>query len=278
MNDLSCVIPAYNETAVGDTVGRLRKVLNQTPLQYEIIVVDDGSDVPIQVRGAMVLRHAENMGYGASLKTGILKAKGERILIIDADGTYPVEALSQLLEGDFDMSVGARTKSSANIPLYRRPAKWFLGYLANYLSRTKIPDLNSGMRVFRKEAAMRYMHLYPRGFSFTTTITLAFLCDDLTVNFVPIDYHPRTGSSKIRPFKDGFNFIMLIIRTITYFSPLRVFLPVSAVLLALAMLFFLYSTLVLGKVMDITVIVLFVSSIQTASFGLLAELIVKRVK
>jgi glycosyltransferase involved in cell wall biosynthesis len=204
------------------------------------------------------------------------RAKGDRILIIDADGTYPVDSIAQMIEMDADMIVGARIKANAEIPLYRRPAKWLLTKLANYLSRESIPDLNSGLRLFKKDMAMDYIHLYPCGFSFTTTITLAFLCDELRVEYVPIDYHKRKGKSKINPLKDGLNFIMLIVRTIIYFNPLRVFLPVSAFMLAIAGLIFIYTATVLGRVMDITVISITLSAVQLAFFGLLADLMVKR--
>jgi glycosyltransferase involved in cell wall biosynthesis len=277
MASLTCIIPVYNEDAVAKTVAELKKVLNGL-VDYEMIVVDDGSDKPVAVPGVTVIRHAKNRGYGAAIKTGMLKAKGERILIIDADGTYPAEAVPQLLEGDFEMAVGARTKAQAKIQLYRRPAKWFLGKLANYLARTDIPDLNSGMRVFRKDAAMEFLHMYPQGFSFTTTITLAFLCNDHTVNYVPIDYHLRTGKSKIRPLQDGLNFIMIIVRTVLYFNPLRIFLPISLAMMAAAAAVFAYTSILMGRVMDITVILLALSSVQIAVFGLLAELIVKRVR
>ncbi|MFH0862930.1 MAG: glycosyltransferase family 2 protein [Candidatus Altiarchaeota archaeon] len=272
---LTCVIPAYNEERVAETVNGLQSVLKGV-VGFEIIVVDDGSAKPVELKGVTVIRHHVNMGYGAALKTGMLRAKGDRILIIDADGTYPVEDVPKLLDDDYDMVVGARTKVDAKIELYRRPAKWFLGRLANYLARTSIPDLNSGMRVFRREVAMKYLHLYPRGFSFTTTITLAMLCDDYSVKYVPVDYNVRRGKSKIRPLKDGLNFIAIILRTILYFNPLRIFLPISMAIIAAGLLVFAYTSIVLGRVMDITVVTLILSGVQVALFGMLAELIVKR--
>jgi len=225
-----------------------------------------------------LIQHPVNRGYGAALKTGIKSANGYWILITDADGTYPNEYIPELLKysDEYDMVVGARTGENVSIPLYRRPAKLFLTKLANYLVGTKIPDLNSGMRLFRKKDSMEYFHILPSGFSFTTTITLSYLSDGFLVKYVPIDYHERHGSSKIKPFRDGMNFILLILKAITYFNPLKVFLPISFIILLAAALLFWYTAFVVGKLADISVIVLIVASIQIGLFGLLADLIVKR--
>ncbi len=276
MTSLSCIIPAYNEESVQEVVDGLHAVLDGS--DHEILVVDDGSENPVKADRARVIRHPRNMGYGAALKTGLLKASGEKILIIDADGTYPVEAVPELLVRDSDMVVGSRTKEGVKIPGYRKPAKWFLRKLANYLSGTNIPDLNSGLRVFRRGRAIEFLHLYPSGFSFTTTITLAFLSSDYTVEYVPIDYRVRQGKSKINPIQDGFNFTGLIVRTILYFNPLKVFLPFSLLLLLAAFMVFLYTAFMLGRVMDIATITLTVTAVEVLLFGLLADLIVKRVR
>lgn len=280
---LSIVIPAYNEeNGIGKVLDELKVILNEVDQPYEIIVVDDGSTDDttqvVQEKDVALIRHPHNRGYGAALKTGIEHASGECILITDADGTYPNKEVPRLLEhaNQYDMVVGSRTGKNVNIPLYRRPAKWFLSRLANYLSGTKIPDLNSGMRIFRKEDAEKFFNILPSGFSFTTTITLAYLSNDMPIKYVPIDYHERHGKSKISPLKDGFNFILLIVRTITYFKPLKVFFPISFGLFAMAALVFAYSLLMLEKVMDITVIILIVTSIQIGLFGMLADLVVRR--
>ena len=148
--------------------------------------------------------------------------------------------------------------------------------LANYLTSAKIPDLNSGMRVMRKTAIKRFMNILPQGFSFTTTITLAMLGNDYRVRFESIDYHPRTGKSKIRPIADTMNFLTIIIRTIMYFNPLKIFIPISAALFLMSLALLLYSGLVLGRVMDVTVIIMVSLAIQVAVIGLLADLIDKR--
>ncbi len=237
MTDLSIVIPALNETeGIRATLERLRQALGG--LDAEIIVVDDGStdDTAAQAEaaGVRVIRHEKNRGYGAALKTGIRHARAGVIGIADADGTYPVERLAALFRemgSTYDMVVGARTGASVAIPPLRRPAKRALNLLANLLTGQKIPDLNSGLRVFRRAVAEKYLHFLPAGFSFTSTITLAMLNDDYLVKFVPIDYYPRAGKSKIRALRDTSGFLLLILRVTMYFNPLRIFLPVSGLLL-----------------------------------------------
>ncbi len=285
---VSLVIPAYNEEeSIGETLQEIKEVMGKSKHDYELIVVDDGSDdatgkILREVEGIKVITHTTNYGYGASLKDGIRKAHGEWILITDADGTYPPAEIPKLLKfldsEDYEMVVGSRTGKQVHIPLYRKPAKWFLAKLANYLSGSKIPDLNSGLRLFRKETALEFFHLLPSGFSFTTTITLAYLSNDYPVKYLPIDYLQRGGQSKIKPFRDGFNFILLIIRTIMYFNPLKVFIPVSILLFLAAVFIFCYSWLILDRVMDISVILLVVTSIQILILGLIADLIIKRGK
>ncbi len=156
------------------------------------------------------------------------------VAITDADGTYPAEPLPglyrKLVAAEADMVVGARTGDNVHIPLVRRPAKAALGALANYLSGTRIPDLNSGLRVFRKAPVLERFNLISDGFSFTTTVTLALLARSHPVVFVPVDYAKRTGSSKIRPIRDTFNFLVLILRVSVYFEPLKVFLPAAGAL------------------------------------------------
>jgi glycosyltransferase involved in cell wall biosynthesis len=232
---LSVVIPAYNEEpAIGGVVGEIRDLLARNGLRAEILVVDDGSEdgtsAAAFAAGARVIRHRNNRGYGAALKTGILAASHEVIAIIDADGTYPAQAIPAMLEKlrNADMVVGARVGDKVHIPLIRRPAKWVLGRLANYVAAAKIPDLNSGLRVFRRDVVLQYFPILPDQFSWTTTITLALYSDKYAVDYVPIDYRPRRGHSKIVPW-DAMSFAVLILRTAMLFRPLRVFLPVVAV-------------------------------------------------
>jgi glycosyltransferase involved in cell wall biosynthesis len=235
---ISVVIPAFNEeSAVAAVVSELRETLSRHELRFEIIIVDDGStdrtaEMAV-IAGARVLRHRNNRGYGAALKTGIAAARFEVIAITDADGTYPAHYIPMLVDqlDSADMAVGARIGRNVHIPLVRRPAKWVLKKLANYVTGSNIPDLNSGLRVFRRDIAMQYFSILPDYFSFTTTITLAMLSDKYAVSYLPIDYHPRTGRSKIVPWDAG-SFAILILRTAMLFRPLRVFLPVVVLCLA----------------------------------------------
>jgi len=234
---VSVVIPAFNEEgAVQPVIAELQEIIHQQGIVPEIIVVDDGSkDRTAQIAaaaGAKVLRHRSNRGYGASLKTGIAAASSEYIVITDADGTYPARYIPELLAQleTADMVVGARIGKSVKIPLIRRPAKMVLNLLANYMSGASIPDLNSGLRAFRREIVMQYFPILPDQFSWTTTITLAMLCDKYAVSYLPIDYRQRKGKSKIVPWDAG-SFFILILRTAMLFRPLRVFFPVVLITL-----------------------------------------------
>jgi glycosyltransferase involved in cell wall biosynthesis len=246
MDGVSVVIPAFNEAgAIEESVRSVLSVMQNSGIDFELIVVDDGSSDQTgelsEAAGAQVLMLPENRGYGAALKAGIARAKHEIIVITDADGTYSAESIPVLLEnlGEYDMVVGARIGENVAIPLIRRPAKWFLTRLASYLAGRAIPDLNSGLRVMRKSLVKRFEHLLPSGFSFTTTITLASLCSGALVRYSPIDYHERIGESKIRP-SHAVEFLLLILRTIVYFNPLKVFLPMGGVFFLGGLVKFIY--------------------------------------
>ncbi|MBI1250525.1 MAG: glycosyltransferase [Alphaproteobacteria bacterium] len=265
--DLSVVIPAFNEEgAVRETVARVRETLDALGVSFEIIVVNDGSTdrtlAEAQASGAEVIDQGANLGYGAALKAGILAGASEYVAILDADGTYPAESLPRMMEmaRHGDMVVGDRGAAMSNVPLVRRPAKWVLNSLANFLADRKIPDLNSGLRVFRRSALTPFLRLLPDGFSFTTTITLCMICSGLRVQYLPIQYGQRVGQSKIRP-KHFFMFILLVLRIVMLFQPLRIFLPLGAVLFALGSAKLIY---------DLTLM----NVSETAIFGLLAALII----
>lgn len=276
----SIIIPAYNEEeAIEKVINDLKIYLDQ---ESEIIVVNDGStdrtgELIEKIPNIKVIHHSENYGYGAAIKSGIQKARGKYILIIDADGTYPVEKISQLInqKNSYDMIVGARTNPQSQIPIFRKPAKWILNWLASYLTKKKIPDLNSGLRIIRKDVLNRFIYLLPDGFSFTTIITLVFLTKGYRVKYLPINYYKRKGKSKIRPIKDTLNFFQLIIKTILYFNPLRVFIPFSLIIFGLAIMVGVGSLLFTQKFMDTTFVILCTTALQTFFFGLLAEIIVR---
>lgn len=233
---VSVVIPAYNEAKhVAEEVVEVTRTLEQSGWRFEVIAVDDGSTDGTAEQaagaGARVLRHTTNQGYGNALKRGIEAAQHEWILITDADGTYPADSIPGLLEAAdrAEMVVGARTGEAVQVPVLRRPAKWFLRKLASYLAGRRLPDLNSGLRLMRRDLVRRYEHLLPAGFSFTTTITLAAACNGHEVEYVPINYRKRLGESKIRPWH-AFDFTLLILRTIVFFNPLKVFIPLGGAL------------------------------------------------
>ncbi|HLH42016.1 MAG TPA: glycosyltransferase family 2 protein [Bryobacteraceae bacterium] len=230
--NISVVIPAFNEEqGVARVIGELRAVLEGRGIAAEILVIDDGSSDntarAAASAGARVFRHRSNRGYGAALKSGISAASNDYVVITDADGTYPCQYIPEMIERleTSDMVVGARIGSNVKIPAIRKPAKWALNQLANYLTRTKIPDLNSGLRAFRRNVAMQYFAILPDQFSWTTTITLAMHCDKYAVTYLPIDYRARQGRSKIVPWDAG-SFAVLILRTAMLFRPLRIFIPV----------------------------------------------------
>lgn len=282
-SSVSIVIPAYNEQhSISTVLDHLQTIMAASGLVYEIIVVDDGSTDSTasaiqQHSGVKLLRHIDNRGYGAALKTGIRYAQNNLIYITDADGTYPNERIPELVErlcsGRCHMVVGARTGTDVHIPPLRRPAKWAISKLANSVAGVAIPDINSGMRIFPRETVLRFFGLLPDGFSFTTTITLGMLLNGYLVEYIPINYHVRVGKSKIKPIRDTLNFIQLILRIGLYFAPLKIFLPASAALLLLALVWGVFSAAVLGRLADVSTLVMVMAAVQIAVVGLLAELI-----
>lgn len=278
---VSVIIPAYNEE---NSIAKVLDGLKFLSENCEIIVIDDGSidntaEIVKNYQNIKLIRHESNLGYGASLKTGVKCAAGDIIVITDADGTYPNERIPEFIkilrDTDSDMIVGARTGEHVKIPLIRKLPKWFINKLANYLSGTKIPDLNSGFRAMRKEVINKFLRILPDGFSFTTTITLAMLSNHYKVRYIPINYFKRTGKSKISPIKDTVKFIQLTIRTIMYFDPLKVFLPVSLPLIILGAFLIFFQAILYRNISTVSVIVT-VTGIQLLAIGMLADLIDKR--
>ena len=272
---VSLIVPAFNEEgAISAQIAALMAVMDRSGRPYELIIVDDGSTdrtaEEARRHPVRLIQFSMNRGYGTALKAGVAAAAHEWILITDADGTYPVEAIPEMLAraGEYDMVVGARIGEHVNIPLPRRPAKWFLGRLASYLAEQPIPDLNSGLRVIRKSLVDQYEHLLPSGFSFTTTITMALLANNYRVFYHPIDYHKRVGASKLRP-RAAYDFLLLILRTVVYFNPLRVFLPLGAVFFLVGMAKFVYDVFLWNLSENAVMFIL--SAVILWAVGLLAD-------
>ncbi len=281
---LSIVIPVYNERegvcAVLDSIAN-----SKIEAAHEIVVVDDGSDdgcsrlLSEKARDGLIRleRHETNKGYGAALKSGIAAARGELVAIIDGDGTYPADRFDELVaeSAGSDMVVGARVGGVLEEPMARTQVKRLIIRLLKSLADVDVPDLNSGLRLMRRDEVRRYFHLLPDGLSFTSTITLILLSEGRSIKFIPIDYFARKGSSKFNPFKDTMGLLILILRTFLYFNPLRVFLPLS-IALAISALAVGLSSIALGKFMDVTTVVILLTAVQVFVLGLLADLIAKR--
>lgn len=281
---ISVVIPAYNEElAIGDDLRAVQAALDGAGLEYEIIVVDDGStdrtaEIARNFPNVRVISHPYNRGTGAARTTGVKAARGDIIVMTDADGTYPNHDMPRLvaaLEG-YDMVIGARRKEAGTLKWLRAPAKTFIRLLASYLTATRIPDLNSGFRAFRKAPAMRFLNVLPATHSWVSTITIAFLTNGYTVNFIPIDYYPRKGRSTFHPIRDTYNYLTLVVRAIVYFNPLKVFLPISVFLLLFGGAKVIYDILTYNWHFAPSTVTLILTGVQVGALGMLADLIAKR--
>jgi glycosyltransferase involved in cell wall biosynthesis len=235
--------------AIGGVVTRLRS----HAAWHEILVIDDGSEDGTAERataaGARVVRHPYNKGNGAAVKTGIRHATGEFVLIVDADGQHQPEDAARLVErlGEYDLVVGARS-GATHANLQRRLGNAILNGLAGYLAGRRIPDLTSGFRAARRECLQEFLHLLPNGFSTPTTTTLAFVRAGYNVAFEAIDAHPRIGRSKIKLARDGAKFFLILLRVITIFSPLRIFVPLSLATLVVGIAYGVWNVVVHGRI------------------------------
>ena len=235
---VSIIIPAYNEgAAIGDVVRELRQEIPD----YEVVVVNDGSsdDTGDKAReaGATVIDHPVNRGYGGALTTGVRTSTADVVVVIDGDGQHDPADVARLVAEmeDHDMAVGARTDKS-HVDLKRVPGKKVLKTFANFLAGEPIPDVNSGLRAFRRTLLLKYLHLMPRGFSFSTTSTFAFLKGGYRIKWIPIETRKRVGTSTVRQLTHGPQTLMLMLRLTVLFDPLRVFLPVSGGLAMMAVI------------------------------------------
>ncbi len=269
---VTVIIPAYNEEkGLGVALPALTAAARERG--WEIIVIDDGStDGTASVaesHGARVIRHPDNKGYGAALKTGIRNASNDLVVMMDSDGQHDSSRIEELLShmDRYDMAVGARWRMTG----IRAPGKKILSIVANFLAGVKIPDLNSGLRAFRRDTIKSFLHFCPNSFSFTTTITLAYLREGYSIKYVPIEVERRVGrASTVKFFRDGYKTFLLIVRVIVLFNPLKVFMPVSLALFALGTIFTIYGIAVYGRAPNVGVLTI-LSSIILFFMGVLAD-------
>jgi len=251
--DVSVVIPAFGEEAViGLAVQRIHHVMTNLKIQYEILVVDDGSmDATAQFArdsGAKVISHPYNMGNGAAVKTGIRHARGKALVFMDGDGQHSPENIPLLLQGlnKYDMVVGARNKET-DASAHRNFANFMYNSLASYMCGRKIPDLTSGFRAIRARVAREFVGLLPNTFSYPTTITLAVVRSGYSLNYVPIKVLSRKGKSKIKLLQDGVRFLIIIFKISTLYSPLKIFIPASVLMFLLGFGYGLFKVVFLGE-------------------------------
>jgi glycosyltransferase involved in cell wall biosynthesis len=235
---VSVVIPAYNEVEViADTIEQISGMFREAGLEaVDLIVVDDGSHDDTgklaESSGARMIRHPHNAGYGRSLKDGIMAARHDTVVITDADGTYPIDIIPKLLElyaKGFDMVVGARTGTAYHGPFAKRAMRVLLKFLVEFTSGRKVPDVNSGLRVFSRAAIQPYFPHLSEGFSFTTSMTLAYMMTGKFVTYLSIPYYERVGHTKVKLFRDSLRTLQFIVEAIVYYNPIKIFILISFV-------------------------------------------------
>jgi glycosyltransferase involved in cell wall biosynthesis len=288
--DVSVVLPCFNEQDhVQDEVDRICAALGASGYSYEIVAIDDAStDLTLERLRESAEKHSEvrvtafrrNGGAGTARRIGTAGARGRIVVWTDADMTYPNERIPELVaildeDESYDQVVGARTSEQGTMRILRIPAKWFVRKLAERLTGERIPDLNSGLRAFRKDVAEPYLPLLPPGFSCVTTITLSFLCNQHDVRYVPIDYRSRAGRSKFGPIKDAYRYLLQVFRMVTYFNPLSVLMPPALVLLGLSFVKAVYDMVRTPFYFPTNTILLFLTGLIIAVLALLADLIVR---
>ena len=286
--DVTVVLPAYNEAGhIKTELDRISTALGASPYRFEIVVVDDGStdgtaDLVEGLPSVRLLRFPMNRGVGTARRIGTAQARGRVVVWTDADLSYPNERIPELVahldELGVDQVVGARRSEAGSYRALRVPAKWAIRRLAEYLSDARIPDLNSGLRAFRVDVGRAYLGLLPPGFSCVTTLTLSFLANGHTVEYVPIDYQKRSGRSHFHPVKDAYRYLLQVFRMVTYFEPLRVFAPLALTLLLVGSGKFVYDQLVTPFRIASNTLLMLLGGLILFSLGLLADLIVRTSK
>jgi glycosyltransferase involved in cell wall biosynthesis len=287
---VSIVLPCYNEQDhVVAEVERICEAMDASGYAYELVAYDDAStdgtfarlhEVAPRFPHLRVVHFDRNGGAGTVRRVGTQRARGEIVVWTDADMTYPNERipeLVQMLDKDpsLDQVVGARTSEEGSHKILRVPAKWFIRKLAERLTNTKIPDLNSGLRAFRREVALPYLRLLPPGFSCVTTITIAFLSNQHDLRYIPIDYAKRSGKSKFRFVSDAYRYILQVLRMVMYFNPLKVLMPVALTLLGIGIAKGVFDLVVHPLRFAVNTVLIFVTGLIIASLALLADLIVR---
>ena len=281
--DVSVVLPVYNESGhLEKEIHRIRETLYASEFSFEIIVVDDGStdgsgQILREIEGIRLLQFSTNRGSGSARKYGTMAARGRVVVWTDVDMTYPNDDIPELVRSmqGFDQVVGARRSEEGTIKLLRRPAKWLIRRLASYLSGVKIPDLNSGFRAFRRDVALQFLHLLPRGFSCVTTITMTFLNNGYSVQYVPIDYFPREGESKFHWWKDTRRYLLQVVRMVLSYSPLKVFMPPAIVIGLTGIGKAIFDIIDKDFRIGTNTLVLLGAAISLAILGMLADLLVQ---
>lgn len=281
--DVSIVLPVYNERDnLRPEVDRIRSAMDASGMSYEIIVVDDGStdgsaDLAREIGGLRVIAFTRNRGSGSARKAGTAAARGRVTVWTDVDMTYPNDEIPDLvraLEGR-DQVVGARTTEEGTMKGLRVPAKWLIRKLAEFLSKTEIPDLNSGFRAFRTDVARQYLRNLPPGFSCVTTMTMSFLAGGYSVGYEPISYAKRAGRSKFKPLADTRRYAVQVIRMILSYEPLRVFMPVGLVMALFGFGKLTYDLVRYDFRVTTNTLLLIFAAFQVLMIGLLADLIVR---
>jgi glycosyltransferase involved in cell wall biosynthesis len=279
--DVTILLPCYNEEeALHNVITDIRKTMNSLGYSYEILVVDDNStDQSMSIAKELdcrVIHHSTNRGAGAARKTGILSAFGESIVMLDADGTYRAVYIPKMLEllTTFDQVNGTRISEQGTLRWLRSPIKWFIRKLASFLVGQLIPDLNTGLKAFKRDIMIPYLWTVPDGFSCVTSMTLAFLCNGHSVTYIPIEYHKRIGKSKFHPIKDTYMYLLAIFRVITYFNPLKIFMPIAIWLVMIGIIKSLYDFFFVIQRLQLSDIILLITGLVIGLQGLIADLIV----
>ncbi len=288
--DVTIVLPCYNEQEhVMEEIERISKAMDASPFSYELLVIDDKStDNTLQVlEGALtdyprmrLMPFQRNGGSGTARRIGTTEAYGRIVVWTDADMTYPNERIPEFVQylldhPHVDQVVGARTSEQGTHKFLRVPAKWVIRKFAETLSGTKIPDLNSGLRAFRRDVSLPYLRLLPPGFSCVTTITMSFLSNQHPVDYLAIDYAKRAGKSKFKFVRDAYRYILQVLRMVMYFNPIKVLMPLALTLLIVGAGKAIYDVIVYFFRITTNSMLLLVTGLIIASVALLADLIVR---